>query len=77
MDEETRQTINRLRERVVRLSESLEITTDALGAFIEECTGTFANVDQTLEILVDESRFSRKQMMDQIDELRQRIDELD
>ncbi|NJN29580.1 MAG: hypothetical protein HC824_03320 [Synechococcales cyanobacterium RM1_1_8] len=77
MDSETRQAINQLRERVAGVNESLEITTEALGAFMEECTGTFANINQTLQILVDESRFSRKQVMDQINELRQRIDELD
>ena len=52
MDDETKQAIAQLRARIATVNESLEITTDALGAFMEECNGNFASINETLQILV-------------------------
>ena len=75
MDDETKQAIRQLRERITTVNESLDITTEALGAFMEECNSKFSDITGTLEILVDESRFSRKLILDEIDAIRKRLDE--
>ncbi|NET36648.1 MAG: hypothetical protein F6K19_32245 [Cyanothece sp. SIO1E1] len=75
MDNETRQVIKQLRERITSVNESLDITTEALGVFMEECNSKFSDIAGTLDILIDESRFSRKQILDEIDAIRRRIDE--
>ncbi|MEO1591244.1 MAG: hypothetical protein AAFU71_08135 [Cyanobacteria bacterium J06632_22] len=75
MDSETRQAINQLRSRVDSINESLEITTEALGAFMEECNQRFAGIDEILEILISESTVGRKSLLDKIDEINRRLDE--
>lgn len=76
MDRETRQALSQLNNRIDSVNESLSITTEALGKFMEECNGKFSTIDEVLQILVDETRFSRNQITREIAKINRRLDEL-
>ncbi len=75
MDNDTRQAISQLRSRIDSVNESLEITTEALGIFMEECNQQFSGIDEILEILINESTVGRKSLLDKIDDINRRLDE--
>ncbi len=74
MDRETRAAINQLRDRIDSVNESLNITTEALGKFMEECNGRFSDIDGILEILINESKLGRKEIMDELESIKRRLD---
>ena len=74
MDRETRAAINQLRDRIDSVNESLNLTTEALGQFMEECNGRFSDIDGILEILINESKLGRKEIMDELESIKRRLD---
>ena len=78
MDDETRQALNRLRDRVDELNDNHEITVEALGRHIEESQeirNDLRQVSQRVDLVLDEIRFFRRTLQQQINELRQTDDE--
>ena len=75
MDNETQQAINQLRNRIDSVNESLCITTEALGKFMEECSSRFSGIDEILEILINETTVGRKQIMDELETINRRLDD--
>ena len=75
MDNETQQAINQLRSRIDSVNESLGITTEALGKFMEECSSRFSGIDEILEILINETTVGRKQIMNVLESINRRLDD--
>ena len=75
MDNETQQAINQLRNRIDSVNESLGVTTEALGKFMEECNSRFSGIDEILEILINETTVGRKRIMDELEAINRRLDE--
>ncbi|MEM6254238.1 MAG: hypothetical protein AAF821_15075 [Cyanobacteria bacterium P01_D01_bin.156] len=75
MDNETQQAISQLRNRIDSVNESLGITTEALGEFMEECSRRFSSIDEILEILINETTVGRKQIMDELEAINRRLDD--
>ena len=74
MDRETRQALSQLNSRIDSVNESLSVTTEALGKFMEECNGKFSEIDGILEILINESKAGRTEIMDEIKAIQRRLD---
>ncbi len=74
MDSETKAAIDRLRDRVASVNDSLDLATQAIFSLQSECDARFDAVDNLLQLLIDESRFSRKQIFNEIDAIKRRIE---
>lgn len=73
MDDETRQALSRLRDRVEETNENLNATTDAVGALIEEISTVRQSVAQNRAasaLVLEELRFFRQNLQEQINYLR-------
>ncbi|NEP62128.1 MAG: hypothetical protein F6K31_35165 [Symploca sp. SIO2G7] len=75
MDKDTRQAINNLRSQIDSVNESLSITTEALGKFMEECNSKFSDIDGILEILINETKLGRKEIMDELELIKRSLDD--
>lgn len=77
MDDETREALSRLRDRVAETNDNLNTTTDAVGALIEEIGGVKRDVEKNGEkadLILKELQFFRLNLQQQINHLRNQHD---